>query len=526
MKDNLIDFQTFKNKIRSFQRDELLHLSTVQCWEGWRREDSSVHKMDSLLFATISPRIFCLTAAVGTNFNRKFPAGYDYLKLVRSYLNVREIEMKTTYTETIEEYLGLLQQSTVLKNLNLNAKHLELVKIVGSMQRMSRPQLERHSYVDPVRGLLIFKEADNIQSGALSERVQTLFNLTSEDFYRSALTIFSLLMDKSGHNSGKVYLDKTFYNEELEIKYGVNLHTLLLCTSRLETNRIQIQHWNETLSSIDDLLKKNYPIPFYDFPLYRVSDDELPFVTGRKNGDYLYICPSPELFLASLKTILFRYVLSSSDAPKDLNILFGDAFENYLFNHCFPNMFRNYKKIGTSDKKSADFLIETEKYNLIIESKKSLNNSVGLNLARPCDIVETWERTFLAIRQCAHSAQELHAQNKTTVAIIVYDQNILNDTNLFLTILDEIGYLQDNAIPYIEVMSVSQFEEIFLRADTDIVLDTIIGNWTKYRDKYDKSEFKTLLNSNIKYTNHAETHLHLEMKSLFPDLPYPSLTTK
>lgn len=483
--------------------------------------------MHTQLLATISPRIFSLAAATCTNFNRTHPIAYAHLDLVHSYLSIRENDMSKDASENLDLFFQLICQSTVLSNLKISKEMLMIAPVVSTIQRLSRPQLEVNSSSlhNAMRGLLIFHELNLRTSGDLAKTIERGLNLSAEDFYRAAFTLFALFHDRPLNQLGLLLLDPTFYNEELESKYGITYDTLIIAARRLSTNKEGTSEWHRATLTHNALLRKNVPLPFFDTPLYQVAHNELPFIQGRTPKHQLFICPSPLLLFSSLSSILIR-LASQSETLKEgheLNVKLGEAMEDYLVKHALPNIFpdSNIVKISSGPEVSADFLVENENFRIIIECKKSLNAALARSLATAKDVVPTWERIKRAIDQCGGAMRRIPKSSKVTIAFVLCEETVLNDASYFLTILDRIGYLKEISVEYIEVMSIADFEILFYHKHASDIVSHIKSNWDSYRESGQIAKFSPVIKSEIKDKSiFTKTHLHDAFEALFPGIDY------
>lgn len=521
-----MSYHQFTQKIRKYRRDELIFTCAQQCWQAWdkRNLEFDPHFADTKLLNSLTPRIFSISAAVGSNFNRSAVEGETLSRLLRNLISIKDPELSKRNAITIDKYVELVNKSKILKDLGLTRQQLELADVFSIIQRLSRPQLENqnNSFADAMRGLLIFKETDTLSKGLLTEIVKSRINLSPEDFYKAALTVFTLINEQSKEVPGLLRLDDSVKIEELQRRFGISIDTLKLASSRMSLSYEDLKRWHGGVEKKNSNSPQNYPLPLFDHPLYFIGENEFSFLPNSKSTHLHYLAPSPNLFLGSLRTSLLRTVAAHKDALGTFNLLskIGEAIESYLNNYSLKSLFPEAQVtcVSKSSKKEADFIVEFDEFILIIESKRSINDALARNLAEPSDVVLSWERMLGAFSQCASTRNDLRS-TKTIINLVLCEEEVLDDANYFLGILDETSFLMDNNIQYTTVMSLAEFENHFYQKNATEVLQFIKTNWDKYRSTRNKASFITDANSEI--PNHSVrriTHLDSLFQELFSEI--------
>jgi hypothetical protein len=118
---------------------------------------------------------------------------------------------------------------------------------------------------------------------------------------------------------------------------------------------------------------------------------------------------------------------------------------------------KNVHKIS-NDGRKADFFIEYELCNFIIEVKSSLASYKAQSLMSPHDIAEIWSRLYEACDQCSSSIKEFGKANKDLITIIVITERFSLEAASFQYFSEFSGLLSHLRIKKLKFISWDELE--------------------------------------------------------------------
>lgn len=521
-----MNYQKYVQHISGYQRDSLILQLCNLAWRAFEKTASTdIELQDKTLIECFSPRSVAIAAVFAQNIaSNKDPEGFEAFTTAKLMIEIDESVVDQAFLDTEKRTVSnFLKKSKILRQYGFSDEIILPVVPFTILQRITNSQnvIQSSDFSNFIRSWELYKNLNNIYSGNLSEKVNKILGQYPIEAYRSIFAIFSKL-NKTESN----ILKPLFSIGDLDKLDELNISpdTLKLTATRLSQKLSDLKDWHAKVEQLPDVLKKYYPLPFFERPLIHAG--ELDILTGDKT--HIYLCPSPRMLIHGMSTFVFRLIADNKHLFKPRNILtdFGTSIELYLTS-ILPALFPQGKihRIDDRSSKNADFIIELDNFILIIECKRNIDSSIGRTVVYGEDLINTWERILGALIQCSttncNKIQWVSRNNKEVICFILTDSVISGQEAIFSYIATKCGAVAKLGLSHYEIMSLNDFEKIFSASNAEEALNACVKNWKKYRDNFYINNFVPLSNSEIVSRNKPFAHLKTTFKELFPQLKNP-----
>ena len=495
----IIQYQDYVQQIRAFSRSSMIYSSTETSWSIWKRlldnRLKTDEKPEEIIVKAHVPRIFSISVATGNNHREKLATLGDIVKLSHNYLGVFEsINNKKIIESETQDILKYLEESKFIPYPSTD--HLKEIAhaTVGGLflQRTFRSQWDSSSYsIHHVPRLWrIFQLLDSQLDGVPTQIARKIFGMDPIHTVRSAFGLYT--MADQSKPLGIVDLSIKSCDPEIIEKLNIDMETLKLIARKISADSSKFRAWHDTLKIIPKHYRKYAPIPLYDSPLYWEKENE-------------FICPSPDIFIASISDIIFREFRSNPGLfPNiDISVEIGNAFHEYvaeILPHLFPLAKINDWSKLTHSRKNADFVVETDQEIFVIEAKRSIGGTTAKTICSPKDVVFVWERLFQSFQQCAETIKEIRKQGistKTIFSFVVVESSVLGDAELFCFYAHHVGILKELGLESIEVLSIEHFERLIISSSIEEIKNKILEKWKQINENPVMKNFYFIRTSNI-----------------------------
>ena len=240
----------------------------------------------------------------------------------------------------------------------------------------------------------------------------------------------------------------------------MSLSTMLrVGANRLALRLSDLQDWHaREVLSLREGFRQYAPSPFAMSPLLETPD--------QAHSHQHYLCASPPVFIGAI-THMVREAASRVGGQMGAPVAsaYGYALEDYVEMVCrhhlaLGQVFR-VSKWEEPSVKQADLLLVSKQCGLLIEIKRSLASSTAKEILDTEGCLAVADKIGGAYRQCANTARSRPWRSDLgelteVAAIILVDEAIAGDAGAVALLLDALGPV----VPYFEVMSVSEFEDM------------------------------------------------------------------
>ena len=307
---------------------------------------------------------------------------------------------------------------------------------------------------------------------------------------------------------------------------GADAETIRVMASKMSRTVESYQQWHkESVDPLDEYYKKYAPLPLYKSPL--IGAEQIWPGSATSKRENLFLCPSPQILMASLSHLLFRDLIENPHVM-GCNVLseIGYAAEEYLVD-VFPIFFPNAQsitRVPTGGSKSADFIIDTQEATFVIEAKKCLSGVDGKTIIRPSDLLSIWCRLLESYQQCSYTIKmDLTKQpaGKPIICLVLVNDMVFGEQAHFDLMVHHSDLEGSLGIEYIEVLSIDAFERIFQHGSRSQIVAEILEKWKVAKQKKVIDGFYSLKPKRRGASGVNLTHLGNAFDEVFPSLKQP-----
>ncbi len=482
--------QFYSSECRRFKRSDLLRDLANAGWDVYFNKSNLPNDTNQILISGFSHRIFALVVANGTDFNRPRTKRDTVVRLCNAFLHVGDSGLSAEVSGAeCEIFKKLCHTSDTYLNL-FDKEDIKISQVYAYINRLFRAQSisEKVIFDDCIRSWLIFQKFKGLVAFKFSnfnEFVEYVFSQSDRDYIRSAFCIYSELNSRKSINPFRSLLNLGDGGTGADLKeLNLTIDGVRLAASRLAGPADDYKNWFEELKLMDPNYAKYLPSPLFSKPLIHLSELNLEFVVS--HDEYDYLVPSVGLLLRGISKSFYRIMKENekkfTDKGVDLKVEFGNAIEEY-----FDDFFKKYLSPGSFERiprvpklRSADFLIHTPRYQVFIETKKSISSFESANMLTPENIFEQWTRICSGLEQLASSIKML-GSGKRNVCFLVYEETVGIDNVVLIYLLEKTGALQKLGIDHVEIIPFDVMEQFIIAPNKEQILDKIVANWEKFR---------------------------------------------
>ncbi len=313
-----------------------------------------------------------------------------------------------------------------------------------------------------------------------------------ERFWRSDLkgllhASFGLIVLAEQNNvGGALTLNDLKISEDPPLAFDQDL--LCLVAQRLARSADGFHSWyRDVVRSFPDQLRKYVSHPFVSSPLI-LLDGAFKKYQGPSPS---YICPSPAHLIWKVQAIPIDAARALAPDWKEADLLkeVGNALSDYLGailrSTCgAENVIALDSLFAGQADKHADYAVVCGDRALIIESKSSLNSTLGKSIIAPADYVESWARIWGAYVQCARTprSKEFRAHErlkgvKHFVHIATFEEQICPEGAALNQVARESGLFEKEGFSNAEAVPLQELEDLIVRFGPSRLFDGIVEKW-------------------------------------------------
>lgn len=496
-KNPSISFKDFCNKsVKKYDKWKLLLLTGGVIWRHFHNTFYGRDREKAIIIRSFSVKVFSLILANGSSskLNPEETNVYELNNEIFHFSN--PITDKNFSNAEKDELFRLFQQGNnplykITKD-EVNFLHFNI-----NLTRMLKAQHNTEFGGDLnecIRAREIFRHFVTCIRGKVDVEplIKNLFGMSEDDFLKTAILVYTALFANNEQSIFKCVLkvSQIPWSKENEKKSNITREMFHLCILRLLGDSVEYKDWLKRIELAHEYYAANSISPLFRKPIISVNS----IIDGFDPDNESYIVPSAKLLFRGIsKTFyltakenekLFEKRLSRERSPEerdkkiiDIDIFYGEAIESYFENFMSRNIrgskFRRIPRV--ENEKSADFLIETDKYEIYVELKKAMAGIEAINILRPDDAYSYYSRLMKSCEQLSASILRSNS-DKIKIGIVCYEDCYGLDTAGFLNINLKNGTFDKMGLSNIDVFSFSMLEKLIMERNKENVIPKIIKN--------------------------------------------------
>ncbi len=488
-------FKRFLKKLALYNRRSLIYIGTKLLWSKYNNSDL-IGNEETIIINAYAPNIVILALVQCPPLGGKNISENEFVELCNSYFRIEDL-LQYPYrimeeSNKIKVAFNSLDTRDKLDAAYLTDKNIkEICEYTCLVRSLIIPQ---HLSLSIWNSLLtmysVFEILDNNTNGEARKLCNTSLEISPEAFIRSSM----LLLSNATSNKGEIVLSENnpSKDEAFEAKFNVNPQSLVKTALILSLNEKGEEFYNN-LANMPEILCKNFKNILIDFPLINLNN------TRNTN----FVVPSPIFFV----TQFFYKIIYSCFTNKTMNIKTGDVFEEYV-GIAFKEIYNSFNviKLERSDTEEiADYLIELNSCDLIIETKLSITDPKEKIIMGPENLKKIFKTLNKASSQCSNTIK-IYDNNKPKVIIILIAEYLSGQQLPFL-IWAKKGLFKKLGISHIGVLSWNIFERIVQYVSIEDMTNAMLSQWD-LENNSDERELMTL--TKLAYDNEPKVFKYIK----------------
>ncbi|MGB4107661.1 MAG: hypothetical protein WBK55_07675 [Alphaproteobacteria bacterium] len=471
-----INLSNFIEHLRRHQQKSIISSGSYLCWEAFRNPEFKSKLSSQLqLIESYAPKIILLALATANNQRNLTVNNEEFYNLCSSFLHIRTPISDKPFLDLeakkITEELNAV--CTKKGNIPVERIHEELIRASCSIMFISRGVTAQHrnfkmSLEEMFRDYLIIKHIDSQTSNEASRILKNIFGIDTLQIFRSAFGLFSVANDTN--RNGSLNFGTLTCDVALTDRLKIDLTTCLSVATNTSYKESDLrENWlNKEVLSEHELYQSYAPDPLSYNPIIHRDRSVL---------ENQFLIPSPGLFFRGFRQSLFSILYQNASNKGDMGRQIGNAIETHI-EVALKSIFSKDRvtKIQ-SDERQADFLIQLEKIDLIIEIKSMIGGISDKFVMRPDHTAKMWNRLYSACTQCASSLKTDGTKNKPIIPIILIADHITAEHLPFDHYAFHAGLYKDSGINAIEYISWNSLEDILSKTSIAEFEKALLKKW-------------------------------------------------
>jgi len=478
--ENLLD--SLEAKISIFNLYEIVSRFAKKNWTIFKNRETNTKRN----FVTAASWLCFIAIGSRNPHGLDAPTQQQEEELVQMLLDAFECINELGYSLQIVE--GLVKQlmsssgNTILEKNEEKLRNLLSNFCHEAHSRLLNREIDtKYTGVIPLcRPLLILNEAEKIAPEKLNKTLEKEFGTASgEKLCQLLYLVLKIFINQNGIINSATLASDDNIQDIAQTPEEVNelKSSILILLERLSSTKEDIENsyknFKEHIKARKILLHDANP--FYNKPFCKLIF----------NGEQIFICPSPYVFLWSLSWL----PISKIDFSRNKNN--RDIFAGYVkgfLEYYLGDITDLDEGESCNSEEKADFLIETENYIFIIECKNSLSlRTPPTNEAKDekSPIADRFKRINKGISQCnsTQESKKLDDTGKIIFTLIITNETVLAEPVAFFLAACR-GQLNGfkGRCGEFSVLSISQFENLVISGNLEKFAKECKSHFQKHED--------------------------------------------
>lgn len=453
-------------------------------WETFRNADfRKKYETKAQLIQAFGPRIIILGLATANNFRPNKLTIDGFYGLCTTYLQIPTSISDPEFLDNEAQQIYELLKASSTKPNHIPETKLDIksIRFACSVMSIARGVGIQHQGFNMgveefYRDAHILKAADEQTGNEISNTLQRKLGLSLIQVLRSAWCTFTFAAFPN--NNGLVDLAVNNFDQEFSETYNVDERTCKTIASIFSYKESLLRPdwlYGEVLKE-HDYYQQYYPDPLFNKIAIQLDDN---------NSDDKFLIPSPLLFIRGFRQAIFT-LISSEAANKGLvRKTIGDCIENHIYIALCKIFGQEKVNRLNGTGKHADFFIELNAINLIIEVKTAIGGIADKSVMNPEHMAVMWNRLYNACIQCSASIASIpEANRKLTIPVVIIGDHVTAEFMPFHAFADQAGILKELNIGPIEFHSWNSLEHVFSGTSVAQFERALLKKW---KENYPKS---------------------------------------
>jgi len=469
------NLKDFISQLRRFKKSSIINSGRYLLWEYFRSADfRQKHEKKGQIFQAYGPRIIIIALATANDWRNQSLTPDDFHSFCTSYLHIPNSisDEKFTDDEAQSIYKHLRAATKNPDTIPIEYLDIRAIRFSCSTAFVARGMGIQHQSFNMgveefYRDAHILKCLDARSDKEISAIMESKLGFTLLQVLRACWCLYTFGM--YANNNGMIVIPNCSFNADLSQKYDVDEKTCAVVASAFSYKETELRaSWLEgKVFKEHEYYQPYYPDPLFNKPIIHLD-------SKRPNENFLI--PSPMLFIRGLRHALFSLVVSEAKNKGKMLAAIGDCIEDHIYT-ALCAIFSKEKTIRLDGAgKHADFFIELDAINIIIEVKTNIAGIVNKSVMKPEHIADMWNRLYYACLQCSASIAAVPKNNKKmTIPVVIVGDHMTAEyipfhafaefSKLYESLkIGPIEYLSWNSLESsLSGTSISKFEESLLK---------------------------------------------------------------
>jgi hypothetical protein len=486
MSENEVEFQSIIKACANQNRDDLLVTLLDWVWKAHKSEEPGF-KEEQVFANAYGNRVACIAFVYG-----QIGSGWRVTKAdILSHVN-RYHALSESFTDEEISFNETFFNSLKAKpNFSRFTKYDKLAgaKIAAFFGRIiGNQQGNRHFKLRTIsRNYQILVSAAAKNSIIDLQKGKIYFGANLEIFHSIVYLVYALALE----GNGVIKPDYLVERIELDLE-GIGINSELV--------RGFLKRWSWTSEMLSSELHTRFSYSDIDLKYFPSPLIKLPILDLTKDGEEVYLVPSPWDFLSKFSMMLDDFVRDVSGSSH-LNAFssIGTEFELFMIKVCMEicgtESVIDLSSYEDKDKKIADCILIEDDTAIIIEFKKSLGNYEQRTFLGPDDLAELMDRHHSAVIQLDATKKRINSKQI----------NISTEVTRFAYVVCCSYPVLQEGLLYYDLISAAQ-AELEIEAIPLVILDA--SNFEEYLHRFGVVEFRNRIeHSYIGHVRHEDaTH--------------------